>query len=92
MSFYEKLKSFVEDIELDISIDEVEKILEEADHLVIIRKFCEYFILEKEKKRNCIFVYGEANSGKTRIGEFLAKFFDTYEYEEVTGDFEIPLK
>ena len=46
-------------------IEELLQIFKEADHETFVRAICDLLILQKDKKKNCVWLYGAPSTGKT---------------------------
>ena len=83
----ETLKEFIYNHPCDISIEEIQKALEETAHIPILRTVLKQFILGKSKKKNCIWVSGESNNGKSIVINLLEKIFYCYRFLETNSNF-----
>ena len=62
------------------SVLHIEQILKEAGVLEIMLDFIDLFIWLNDKKRNCLWINGKSNSGKTELTKCLMEIFHHYEW------------
>jgi hypothetical protein len=70
------LYSFCDEFPIDPEVDSV-KVLLDAGHLHIAEAINKVFLLRKDAKKHCIWIYGEGNSGKTSSIECMEEIFCT---------------
>ena len=83
----ERLREYVNDSPCTVSLEEIEKLLIEADHLKVVISIIDLFLLKSDTKKKAIWMWGEHNSGKTRLLKLLKLIFHCHKYEETNSHF-----
>ena len=74
------LEEYVFNHPCDIDADVIHEVLKKTGHMPIIEAILDYFMLRVNKKKNCIWVSGDSNNGKSELVEFLNDIFHCYKF------------
>ena len=89
----ENLKDYVSKIrENSKPISEIKTIFEEADHATFVKAVCDLLILNKNRKMNVVWIYGQTSTGKTEFLDRMHTIFSCAEFKETRGRFDCKYK